>query len=469
MPHSSMSQSEIDAIIRTYEEHNGNQTQAAESLGIPRKTFTNKLNRAWLIRAQLAPLIKPSSAIPRDEIQRRLAVYEQYGRNQTKAAKALGLSRGALQDTLRTAARYGMHGPQLPADAMPPEGFVIKERTAQYDADGELKRQSIKTTREAGGPFEPLPGHAIKGESVLVDADGNVSLRWIKTRENAQHLEALTEALREAMAAVSPRPPLTPPDVVNADLMTVYPVADLHMGMMSWGKETGASYDVEIAARLALESVSELVAMSRPSKRAVILGLGDYFHQNDATNQTPRSGHVLDVDGRWPKVLRAGCDVAMAIVDAALQKHEHVDVRFLPGNHDPDAAVALSVAMSLAYRNDTRVTIDVDPSMHWYCRFGRVLMGATHGHTMKPDRMAMMLATDRAADWGETVHKHFFFGHIHNERAADIGPVKVESFRTIASKDGYAHGAGYRAPRSMSAITFHAERGEIGRHKVHVT
>lgn len=410
-----------------------------------------------------------SDRLTREEVQRRLEVYHQNGCSQRKTAIELGICRAAMQNTLRIAARYGMYGPELPADAMPPEGFVIKQRTAQYDEYGHLKRQSIKTTREEGDTFEPLPGHAIKGESVLVDAYGNVSLRWIKTRENAQALEALTEALRASLADVSPRPATKSPEIVNADLLTVYPVADLHMGMMSWGKETGASYDVEIAARLALESVSELVAMSRPSKRAVILGLGDYFHQNDATNMTPRSGHVLDVDGRWPKVLRAGCDVAMAIVDAALQKHEQVDVRFLPGNHDPDAAVALSVAMSLAYRNDPRVTIDVDPSLHWYCRFGRVLMGATHGHTMKPDRMAMMLATDRASDWGETVHKHFFFGHIHNERAADIGPVKVESFRTIASKDGYAHGAGYRAPRSMSAITFHAERGEIGRHKVHVT
>lgn len=256
-----------------------------------------------------------ADSLTREEVQRRLEIFEQNGCNQTQTAHALGLSRAALQDTLRIAARYGMYGPQIPADAVPPEGFVIKGRTAQYDENDRLKRQSIRTEKDTGGPFELLPGHAIKGESVLVDADGNVSLRWIKTRENAQDLEALTEALRASLADVSPRQPVTPPDVVNADLITVYPVADLHMGMMSWGKETGASYDLAIAARLALESVSELVAMSRPSKRAVILGLGDYFHQNDQKNMTPRSGHVLDVDGRWPKVLRAGCDVAMAIVD----------------------------------------------------------------------------------------------------------------------------------------------------------
>lgn len=406
--------------------------------------------------------------LPREEVTRRLQTYEQYGRNASATAAALGISRGALQDTLRTAARFGLHGPWLPADAIPPEGFVIKSRNAQYDEDGVLKRQSIRTEREPGGPFEPLPGHVIKGESTLVDGDGNRVLTWIKTREDAQGIEALTNALRASLAGVPVRPLISPPATSDADLLTLYPIADLHMGLMSWGKETGADYDLAIAAKLALDCARELVAQSRSSKRAVILGLGDYFHQNDQKNMTPRSGHILDVDGRWPKVLRAGCEVAISIIDAALQKHELVDARFLPGNHDPDAAVALSIALSLAYRDNPRVTVDLDPSLHWYLRFFKVLMGATHGHTMKPDRMAMMLASDRAEDWGQTTHKHFFFGHIHQDTAKDVGPVRVESLRTIAAKDGFAHAGGYRSPRTLSAITFHAERGEIGRHKVHV-
>lgn len=410
----------------------------------------------------------PTPPLSRDEVLRRLQAYEQYGRNASAASAALGISRGAFQDTLRNAAKYGMHGPKIPADARPPEGFIIKERGAQYDAEGNLIRQTIKTTREPGGAFEPIPGHAIKGESVLVDADGNVVQRWLKTREGAQSLDALADALRASLADVPVRPLISPPPTSDADLLTLYPIADLHLGMMSWGKETGADYDLSIASRLAVEASRELVAQSKPSRRAVILGLGDYFHQNDQRNMTPRSGHVLDVDGRWPKVLLAGCEVAISIIDAALQKHELVDVRFLPGNHDPDAAVALSIALALAYRANSRVTVDLDPSLHWYLRFGKVLMGATHGHTMKPDRMAMMLASDRPEDWGQTTHKHFFFGHIHHDTRKDVGPVLVESFRTIAAKDSFAHAGGYRTPRTLSAITFHAERGERGRHKVHV-
>lgn len=80
----------------------------------------------------------------------------------------------------------------------------------------------------------------------------------------------------------------------------------------------------------------------------------------------------------------------------------------------------------------------------------------------------MMLATDRAKDWGETVHRSFFFGHIHSETVKEVGTVRVESFNTPAAKDAYAAGGGWRSGRSMSSITFHRKDGEIGRQRVNI-
>jgi hypothetical protein len=383
-----------------------------------------------------------------------------------EAAKRLGLDVKTMTRTIELAARrgYGLHSR---SGLLP--GFAVKEVSNVTDRDGNLIRQAVKTAPERTETFEPLPGHVIKGESVLTDADGLVVQRWVKTREGAQDHLDLIEALKKALGELPARDIVEPPLTSISDCLTVYPIADLHLGMMAWGKESGADYDLDIAARNAIDAAQYLVAQSRPTREAVILGLGDYFHQNDQRNSTPRSGHQLDVDGRWPKVLLTGVRVADAIIRAALAKHETVKVRMLPGNHDPDAAIALSVALAMAYRDNDRVTVDLDPSLHWYMRFGRVLLGATHGHTIRSsDRMAMMMATDRAEDWGETIHRHFFFGHIHHDTVKDVGPVRVESFRTIAAKDAYTAGGGYRSPRTLTAITFHADRGEIGRHKINL-
>jgi len=163
-----------------------------------------------------------------------------------------------------------------------------------------------------------------------------------------------------------------------------------------------------------------------------------------------------------------GAKLMTTIVDLVAQKHEQIDVVLLPGNHDEDAAVCLRVALSLFYGATPRINVHNEPGLHWYSRFGRCLFGATHGHTMKPDRMAMMLASDRPEDWGETRYRHFFFGHVHHESAKEVGPVRVESFQTPAPRDAHAQGVGYRSGRSMQAITFDANLGEIGRHRVNI-
>lgn len=359
-------------------------------------------------------------------------------------------------------------GPPLPADAIPPRGFIVTQNAGAYDADGTLTKQWVKSRRDAGDEYVPPPGHTIKGESALVDPEGRVMAKWVKTREDAAG-RGLVEALQAAFAAHKGAAVLGPPPAaVTDDLLTVYPLPDLHLGMYAWGREAGENYDLAIARERALASIRALVAQSHPSSRAVVLGLGDYFHTNDQRNATPRSGHQLDVDGRWPKVFRAGADLATDLIDTVAQRHGRVDVRFLPGNHDPDAAVCLTVALGMFYRASERIVVNEDPGLGWFLRWGRCLLGATHGHTMKADRMAMMLATDRPTDWGETLHRHFFFGHIHHETAKEVANVRVESFGTPAAKDAYAAGAGYRSNQSLSALTFHREDGEVGRHRVNI-
>lgn len=387
------------------------------------------------------------------------------------AADSLGLSLPAFKSRLRVSRRRAatgvVGGPPIPAAAIPPAGFAITTNNGAYDAEGNLLRQWVGSRRDSGAEYELPAGHVVKGESALVDPDGRVLARWIKTREGAG--AGLVEALRDAFADYRGAAPIVaqPVDVAD-DLLTVYPLPDLHLGMYAWDREAGADYDVDIAVKLATRTFESLIAQSQPSRRAVLLGLGDYFHTNGGKPMTPQSGHILDVDTRWARVFACGARLATAIVGLLAAKHAEVEVVMLPGNHDLDAAMSLTVALALFYSATPHIQVHQEPGVAWYRRFGAVLLGATHGHTMKPDRMAMMLAADRPVDWGETKHRSFFFGHVHHGSALEVGPVRVESFNTPAARDAYAAGAGYRSGRSLSAITFHAERGEIGRHRVNI-
>jgi hypothetical protein len=410
----------------------------------------------------------PARPLSDEVLKHTVALYFTHRRSHKSVSQALGIGESTLGHRLREAARRGiLAAPPLPEDAQPPPGFVVARHSATYDGDGNLKSHSVQTKPEPGETYEIPAGHTVKGESALLDPDGRVLAKWVKTREDGRgdFAAALEQALERFTGAA---PAIATPRQAEDDLLTVYPIPDLHLGMYAWAPEAGEDYDVDIAVRAATQSVQALVSQSRPSRHAVLLGLGDYFHANSGRNATPQSGHQLDVDGRWMKVKTAGAELAIALTEMLARRHQDVEVVFLPGNHDPDAAVGLTVALSLFYRKHARIRVNTTPAIAWYRLHGRTLLGATHGHTMKPDRMALMLAADRPQEWGHASHRHFFFGHVHHESAKEVGAVRVESFSTPAAKDAYAAAGGWRSARAMTAITFHGTDGEIGRHRVSI-
>jgi hypothetical protein len=416
---------------------------------------------------------------PHDEafLLQRVAEVSKYP-SLAAAAIALGVSLGTLKSQLhaaevrglwRSPRRRAMSGetqaPPVPPAALPPEGFVITSNSSTFDKDGALVRQSIRSQPDSGDVFEVPAGHVVKGESALLDPDGRIMARWVKTREGAG--EGLVDALRATFAEFDGAcAPVPAPEDTEDDILTVYPLPDLHFGMYAWAPETGADYDTTIAAEVAQRTIGELVRQSRPSRQAVLLGLGDYFHANDHKAATPASGNRLDVDTRWAAVFAAGARLATELVHLIAQKHDDVEVVFLPGNHDPDAAICLTVALKLFYSRTPRIHVHDGPGLIWYRRFGKTLIGATHGHTMKPAVMGALMASDRPKDWGATEHRHFLFGHVHKRTSEDVGGVLVESLSAATARDAWTAGAGYRSGRMLAAVTYHRERGEIGRHRV---
>jgi hypothetical protein len=192
------------------------------------------------------------------------------------------------------------------------------------------------------------------------------------------------------------------------------------------------------------------------------------FHADDQSNQTPAHKHQLDVDSRYVKVLHVGIETFRHVILRALEKHEQVIVRFVPGNHDPHAIWVLAFTISAYFANEPRVTVDLSPSKFWFHRFGSVLIGATHGDTVKHEKLLGVMACDRPQDWGETKHRYWYTGHVHNTTVTELQGVRCESFRTLAAKDAYAAGHGYRAGRDMVAIVHHRDHGEVERHRCDV-
>lgn len=312
-------------------------------------------------------------------------------------------------------------------------------------------------------------GFQVKGVSTLYGKDGKPVNQWVKsTVDRDRQFEILKESI-EAMAEDLPRlqPRVTPADT-DSRLMACYPIGDLHVGMLSWMEETGDDWDLRTAERIQCEAMARLVELSPACEKATIINLGDFFHTDNMEGVTTRSGHHLDTDSRYAKMARIGVKIMRQCIESALQKHGAVHVINVVGNHDDTGSLMLSICLANIYENEPRVTVDVSPSGFQYFRHGKVLVGCHHGHSTKPANLPGVMAADRARDWGETLYRYWWIGHVHHQSLKDYAGVSVESFRTLAAADAYAHWAGYRAPRDMKCIVLHDKFGEVARHSVNI-
>lgn len=368
--------------------------------------------------------------VPDDILIETLKVYSEC-ETKTEAAKRLGIARSSFDNRLIQAARRGL------------DGSVPK----------------------------PLPqGQVIKGVSTLyrIGKDGaDEILQWVKT-ENQRSLEDVVQYVKEAFADYAGRSQLSPaPADPNPDLLTIYPVNDWHLGLYVWGQEADQNWDLSIAEKSLGDGMSSLIACSPSSDTAVILGGGDYLHSDNNENRTARSGNALDVDGRHGKVFHVSSRLAVHSVDLALEKHQHVIIRFLKGNHDEYSAIALAYFLMAWYRNEPRVTVDVDPSLFWWHRFGLCLFGATHGHTVKIKDMPSIMAHRRAEDWGATKFRYIHGFHLHHSAkiATEGNGCICEVHQAPIPQDAWHYGAGFLSGRSLQAITYHRNFGEVSRNR----
>ena len=199
--------------------------------------------------------------------------------------------------------------------------------------------------------------------------------------------------------------------------------------------------------------MESVIAQTPPSAEAVLLVLGDFMHADDPSARTPRGKHELDVDSRHAKVLRSGAEMLVRAVSALAAKHSRVSVRVLGGNHDPNASVAISMALEMFFASDPRVEVDPSPSLWWFRRWGRVLLGATHGHEIKPAEMPAAMAAAVPQDWGASVRRRIYHGHYHTRQVHTGRGATAEGFEAMTARDAYAAGRGYFSDRAMHAIT----------------
>lgn len=387
---------------------------------------------------KLDPALRPYATDRQWEI---LEAWEREG-SQEKAADAIGINRKAPSKTWhavrRKAAKKG-YAPESNMVHPVPDGFKLARHSQYYDKEG------------------------------------NPANKWVIATPDRERQEELFEAMVKGISDEIPREHAVPSDgVFMEDLMTVYPVGDHHLGMLSWARETDYDWDLQIGEEVLQKATDYLVECAPSSTTALIPFLGDFMHYDNFDTVTPTSKNQLDSDTRFSKLVEASIRSMRYLIGAALVKHQHVYVIVEFGNHDKASSIWLRNMMRVAFENEPRVTVDPSPKHFHYHRFGRNLIGTHHGDGVKMQNLPLLMATDRPEDWGQTDFRYWLTGHIHHSKtqaaisAQDFSGCMVESFRVLAPQDAWAHENGYRAWQDMKSIIIHKQYGEVSRNTVNM-
>ena len=327
-------------------------------------------------------------------------------------------------------------------------------------------------TAEDSQPTSIIPdGYRVKGTSTMYDADGVPRMQWVKTDVDKAAMEAMLQAACEAFTDAIPRAELVHHEggVFDEDHLCLFVLTDAHVGMAAWGDETRAgNWDLKIAEDTIVKWIIKAVQMAPKTKTCVLGQLGDFLHYTSLIAQTPTSGHPLDADGRFQKMIRVGIRVLRRVIAVLLTKYEHVHVIPAAGNHDDAAAAIFKESFPIFYEHEPRVSFDSTPSVYHAYEFGNVSLYFTHGHKSKFGSVDRVMASLFSGMFGRTAFRYCHQGHLHHSRKEEGVLMEQEIHPTLAAPDAYAALNGYISKRSASCVVYHREYGEVTRIKIPV-
>lgn len=310
-------------------------------------------------------------------------------------------------------------------------------------------------------------GFKVKGVSTYYNADGKPSGQWVKSSaDNERQAEIIREAFN-AMASELPRlEPIQKPLITHDNLCNLYTFTDCHVGMLAWHREGGADWDLKIAEDTLVGIFEQMILSTPHAKVGFINQLGDFLHSDGMMPVTPSSGHILDQDGRFSKIVTVALKVLRRIIDIALMRHEKVIVLMAEGNHDMASSIWLRVMFKALYENEPRVEVIDSVLPYYYYQHGTTMLAFHHGHLSKNDSLPLLFAAQFPKVWGDTTKRYCHTGHRHHVDEKEHSGMKVIQHATLSARDAYASRGGWLSEREASAITYHTKYGQVARNTV---
>ena len=245
--------------------------------------------------------------------------------------------------------------------------------------------------------------------------------------------------------------------------LLVIDIADLHIGKLATAFETGEDYNSQIAVKRAKDGLQGILNKAKGFNidKVLFVAGNDILH-TDNTKRTTTAGTPQDTDGMWYDNFIMAKNLYIDLLEKLLSFAD-VEVVYNPSNHDLTHGFFLMQLIEAHFSKST-INFNVDLKHRKAFKYGKNLIGTTHGDGAKIEHLPLLLATEFPILWSETKHRYIYSHHVHHKTSKDFIGVTFETLRSPSGSDSWHHKNGYTGvPKAVEGYIHHKEFGQIAR------
>jgi len=245
--------------------------------------------------------------------------------------------------------------------------------------------------------------------------------------------------------------------------LLVIDIADLHIGKLATAFETGEDYNSQIAVKRAKDGMQGILNKAKGFNidKVLFVAGNDILH-TDNNKRSTNAGTPQDTDGMWYENFIMAKNLYIELLEK-LMSFADVEVVYNPSNHDLTHGFFLMQLIEAHFSNST-IRFNVDLKHRKAFKYGKNLIGTTHGDGAKIENLPLLLATEFPILWSETKHRYIYSHHVHHKTSKDFIGVTFETLRSPSGSDSWHHKNGYTGvPRAVEGYIHHKDFGQIAR------
>lgn len=299
----------------------------------------------------------------------------------------------------------------------------------------------------------------------------SVTEYWDKTKEYSVRIRPEIKAVKdvskeiiEQMQEYAPVYPVINREKVSDPHLLVIDPADVHIGKLATAFESGEDYNSSIAVQRVRDGVDGIISKANGFNiDKIVLIIGNDILHIDTPKRTTTSGTPQDTDGMWYDNFLKAKAVYVEVIEKLLTIAD-VHVIYNPSNHDYTNGFFLADVVRTWFKNAPNVSFDTSIAHRKYYRYGKNLIGSTHGDGAKFQDLPLLMATESPVEWAVTKHRYMYTHHVHHKMSKDYVGVTVESLRSPSGTDSWHHRKGYQhAPKAIEGFIHHPKFGQVAR------